>query len=176
MARPSAFEGDHKMNRFTWCMRAALAVAMALPPAVHAADTPEPAPVAEPPAANPLVVARAQIKAQQWDKAVAELQRVGLQKDADWNNLMGFAQRKKASPDLAAAQRYYDAALRIKPDHRGALEYAGELDLMKGDLPRAEQRLAALAKACPSGCEEFDDLKGEIARFKANGNKYVAKP
>ena len=86
---------------------------------------------------------------------------------------MGYAQRKQATPDLAAAQRYYDAALRIDPRHLGALEYAGELALMKGELPVAEVRLAALDKACNARCEEFDDLKKAIARYKANGNRWV---
>ena len=36
--------------------------------------------------------------------------------------------------------------------HRGALEYSGELYLMIGNLPMAEQRLAALDKACFLPC------------------------
>ena len=40
---------------------------------------------------------------------------------------------------------------------------------MKGDLPTAEVRLAALAKLCNSPCEPLDDLKKAIARYKATG-------
>ena len=47
--------------------------------------------------------------------------------------------------------------------------------LIQGDLAGAEQRLAALTKACGGKCEELDDLKDAITRFKANGNKYVQK-
>ncbi len=61
--------------------------------------------------------------------------------------------------------------MRINPKHRGALEYSGELYLMTGDLAKAEQRLAALDKACTFGCGEFSDLKKAIAQYKANGNK-----
>ena len=86
---------------------------------------------------------------------------------------MGFAQRKQARPDLDAAQRYYDAALRIDPNHQGALEYAGELDLMRGRLPEAEQKLQRLSKLCSSPCEPLDDLKKAIERYKANGNRHV---
>ncbi|HET9822775.1 MAG TPA: tetratricopeptide repeat protein, partial [Burkholderiaceae bacterium] len=108
-----------------------------------------------------------------WPDAIADLKRVNDTKSADWNNLMGYAHRKLSPPDLAAAERHYDAALAIDAQHRGALEYSGELYLMKGDLARAEQRLAQLARAC-TACEELEDLKQAVARFKANGNRYVA--
>ena len=139
----------------------------------HSADSAPPDPPSRPAAADPLATARARIQAQQWPAAIEELRKVGATSNADWNNLMGYAQRKQATPDLAAAQRYYDAALRIDPRHLGALEYAGELALMKGELPVAEVRLAALDKACNARCEEFDDLKKAIARYKANGNRWV---
>jgi hypothetical protein len=45
---------------------------------------------------------------------------------------------------------------------------------MLGDLAKAEQRLAALDKACFLPCEEYTDLKKAVERFKANGNRYVA--
>ena len=139
----------------------------------HSADSAPPDPPSRPAASDPLAMARARIQAQQWPAAIEELRKVGATSNADWNNLMGYAQRKQATPDLAAAQRYYDAALRIDPRHLGALEYAGELALMKGELPVAEARLAALDKACNARCEEFDDLKKAIARYKANGNRWV---
>jgi len=120
-----------------------------------------------------LAQARSHIEAGQWAAAHAELVRLNDTASADWNNLMGYLQRKKASPDLAAAERYYDAALRIDPGHRGALEYSGELYLMKGDLASAERRLAALDKACFFGCEQYTDLKKAIERYKAAGNQYV---
>ena len=46
---------------------------------------------------------------------------------------------------------------------------------MKGELSRAEQRLAELARVCGGPCEEQADLKRAIDRFKANGNKFVAE-
>lgn len=139
----------------------------------HAADSTPPTEPDKPAIADPLAMARARIQAKQWPAAIDELRKLNATSNADWNNLMGYAQRKQATPDLAAAQRYYDAALRIDPRHLGALEYAGELALMKGELPVAEARLAALDKACNARCEEFDDLKGAVARYKANGNRWV---
>lgn len=139
-----------------------------------AADTPEPPPPSPARAAaqpqvqiQPLAAARAHIQAQRWVAAIDELKRVNATGDADWNNLMGYAHRKQAKPDLDASQRYYDAALRINPQHAGALEYAGELALMKKDLPTAEMHLAALAKLCKSPCEQLDDLKKAVAAYKA---------
>lgn len=134
-----------------------------------AADT-EPAPAT----ADKLAAARAQIAAKSWRGAIDELKKVNDPSSADWNNLMGYSLRKAKVPDYDAAEKYYDAALRIDPQHRGALEYSGELYLMKGDLAKAEARLAALDKACRLPCEEYTDLKKAVAAYKANGNKYVA--
>ena len=146
----------------------------ALAPAVaRAADTPPPPPSAPAKPADPLAGAREHIQAKRWAAAMGELQRVNAGNNADWNNLMGYVLRKQATPDLDGAQRHYDAALRINPQHRGALEYSGELALMRGNLPQAEERLASLGRVCSSNCEELDDLKKGIERYKANGNRYT---
>ncbi len=87
---------------------------------------------------------------------------------------MGFTLRKGTAPDLAASEKYYDAALRIDPHHRDTLEYSGELYLMKGDLTKAQSRLAALRAECGTSCAQYGELKGAIDRYQANGNKYVS--
>ncbi len=152
--------------------RAALALSLLFALAgAQAADTPEPAPA---PArmADPLASARMAIERQRWAAAIDELKKLDATASADWNNLMGYALRKQAVPDLDGAQRHYDAALRLNPEHRGALEYSGELALMKGDVATAEAKLAVLSKVCGGACSELDDLKKAVARYKANGNKY----
>ncbi len=136
----------------------------------HAADTPEPPPART---ADPLTSARKAIADERWNAAIAELRKVNATGSADWNNLLGYALRKQAKPDLDGAQRHYDAALRLDPRHKGALEYAGELALMKSDLVTAEAHLAALARLCPGGCEEHTDLQKAIARYKSNGNRWL---
>ena len=93
---------------------------------------------------------------------------------ADWNNLMGYSLRKADPANYASAERFYNDALQVDPRHRGALEYSGELYLMTGNLPLAEQRLAVLDTVCASSCPEQADLKRAVARYKAAGNKYVA--
>jgi tetratricopeptide (TPR) repeat protein len=86
---------------------------------------------------------------------------------------MGYSLRKTGAANYGESEKYYNEALRINPKHRGALEYSGELYLMTGNLPMAEERLAALDKACFLPCEEHADLKKAVARYKAAGNKYV---
>jgi tetratricopeptide (TPR) repeat protein len=111
--------------------------------------------------------ARSLIGEKKWVAAIDELKRVNDAASADWNNLMGYTHRKAPAPDYAAAERYYDAALRIDPQHRGALEYSGELYLMTGDVARAEARLAALDQACKLPCDEYTQLKKAVAAHKA---------
>ena len=147
------------------------ALLFSLAPLAARADDTTPAPpppeAARAAPAAPLAAAQAHIKAQRWVAAVEELRRVNATRDADWNNLLGYALRKQANPDLPGAQKHYDAALRINPRHLGALEYAGELALMKRDLATAEAHLAALARLCRSPCEPLDDLKLAVARYRA---------
>jgi tetratricopeptide (TPR) repeat protein len=159
------------MNHFFTRYAAAAVLSMGFALA-HAADT-TPA-TATPAQADKLAPARELIAQNRWRDAITALQAVADTHSADWNNLMGYSHRKAKTPDYAAAERYYDAALRIEPKHRGALEYSGELYLMLGDLPKAEARLQALDKACTFGCEEYKDLKAAVARYKSNGNRYVA--
>ena len=127
-----------------------------------AADT-QPSPQ---PAPDKFSAVRAQIAANNFPGAIDELKRINATGDADWNNLMGYSLRKGATPDFAGAEKFYNEALRIDPKHLGALEYSGELYLQTGDLARAEQRLAALDKACFFGCSEYSDLKKAIAQYK----------
>jgi Flp pilus assembly protein TadD len=162
-------------RRIGLCAAGAFLLLWASASPVHAADDPPAAPAARTgaPAADPLGTARQHIAAKRWSDAITELRRVNATGQADWNNLMGYSLRKQARPDLDGAQRYYDAALRIDPRHKGALEYSGELALMRGDLPTAQQRLDRLKEVCASGCEELDDLAGAIKRFQAAGNRHV---
>ena len=113
-----------------------------------------------------LTDARISIKSNKYDQALKQLQSANEINSADWNNLMGYSLRKKQPPDLVASEKYYQAALKIDPSHRAALEYYGELLLMKKDLPGAEAMLARLDKACLFGCEEYSDLKASIAKYQ----------
>jgi tetratricopeptide (TPR) repeat protein len=111
--------------------------------------------------------AQKEIKAKNYDGAIKTLLAANEPNSADWNNLLGYAERKKSPPDLNAAERYYQAALKIDPKPKGALEYYGELLLMKNDLSGAEQMLARLNKVCFFSCEEYRDLKTAITKYKS---------
>ncbi len=137
---------------------------LALSPA-QAVDMTPPPPPADAAPADPLGAARGLIGQQRWADAIAELKRINLTANADWNNLMGYSHRKAKTPDLAAAERYYDAALRLDPRHRGALEYSGELFLQKGEPARAEARLAMLTQHCGQ-CAEQAQLQRAIEAYR----------
>ena len=127
------------------------------------------------PASDKLSAARSAIAAADWRGAIDALRRADDPASADWNNLMGYALRKASPPDVAAAERHYDAALRIDPKHRDALEYSGELYLMTDRLSLAEQRLAALDRACMLPCGQYTDLKKAVARYKAEHGAGAAR-
>ena len=114
-----------------------------------------------------LTEARASIKSENYDQAVKQLQAANETSSANWNNLLGYSLRKKQPPDLVGAEKYYQAALKIDPRHRGALEYYGKLKLLNNDLPGAEALLARLDKACTFGCEEYSDLKEAVRKYKS---------
>lgn len=84
--------------------------------------------------------------------------------NADIFNLLGFSLRK--SGDLAGAASYYQRALAMDPNHKGALEYQGELFLQTGNRAAAEANLARLRRLCPNGCEELEDLEEAIKASK----------
>ncbi len=81
--------------------------------------------------------------------------------DADIQNLLGFVHRKIGKLDAAGV--YYQRALDIDPKHRGALEYQGELFLLRGEEDAAHANLEKLDKICWMECSEYDVLKKAIA-------------
>lgn len=106
------------------------------------------------------------IKAEKFEQAIAKLGEA-LEKnpnDADLLNLMAFSNRKLGRFDTA--MEYYQKALSIEPDHRGANEYLGELYLELGQLDKAEERLEILDKECFFGCREFDELERAIEEYR----------
>ena len=111
---------------------------------------------------------RQAINSKEFDLAIKLLkENTEQQSSADWNNLMGYSLRKKNPPALTESEKYYQTALQIDPKHRGALEYYGELLLLKNDLLGAESMLKQLDKVCTFGCEEYKDLKKSIQTYKS---------
>jgi tetratricopeptide (TPR) repeat protein len=113
--------------------------------------------------------AKAMVDAKNYRGAMPILEKIVAKdpRNADALNLMGFSSRKLGKPD--DAMEYYQKALAINPNHVGANEYLGEFYLEMKNLPKAEERLKVLAKAC-KGCEEQKDLEAAIAKYKASSS------
>ena len=103
------------------------------------------------------------IAADKYNEAILPLKSAekSAHEDADIQNLLGFVHRKTGKLDAAGG--FYQRALEINPKHKGALEYQGELFLMRGDKDAAQANLAKLDKICWLGCSEYDDLEKAIA-------------
>ena len=114
-----------------------------------------------------LAEAEKAVKAQEWNKAIGLLNRVVADspKSADAYNYLGYSHRKLGNRDQALS--YYNHALYLDANHRGALEYLGELYLDMKDLPKAEEQLARLSRVCGPRCAEYRDLQQQVENFKA---------
>lgn len=106
------------------------------------------------------------IAAEKFHEAIAPLHSAekSARNDADIQNLLGFVHRKIGKLDEAGF--YYRRALEIDPKHKGALEYQGELFLMRGEKDAAYANLKKLDKICWMGCSEYDVLKKAIAELQ----------
>jgi len=110
--------------------------------------------------------AREYIKAGELKKATKQLDKVVDQdkSHADAWNLLGFASRKMGDFDTSADA--YTKALTLEPDHKGALEYQGELFISQGTIPKAQANLARLVSLCPKGCDERSNLEQALAKLQ----------
>jgi tetratricopeptide (TPR) repeat protein len=109
-----------------------------------------------------LASVRAKIKAKDFKGALAELTpMLATYQHADVYNLMGFSLRKTG--DYKQAYTFYRKALDFDPDHKGALEYLGELYVETGQMDKAKENVVRLQQLCPSGCEELADLEKAIS-------------
>jgi tetratricopeptide (TPR) repeat protein len=116
-----------------------------------------------------LTSVRAKIKAKDFKAAIAELTPLlETHQHADVYNLMGFSLRKLK--DYKQAYTFYRKALEFDPEHKGALEYLGELYVETGQMDKAKEHVTLLRKLCPSGCEELADLEQAIADAAPKAN------
>jgi len=107
------------------------------------------------------------VKVEDYTKAIGLLQTVIDEnpKNANAWNYMGYSLRHLKQYDDALAA--YKKALKIKPKHKGALEYLGELYLEIGLLEKAKLQLENLDKACFFPCKQYRELKEEIEKYEA---------
>ncbi len=108
-----------------------------------------------------LTSVRARIKAKDYASALTELRKLAEDvQHADVYNLLGFTLRKTG--DFKTSLTYYTKAIEMQPEHKAAREYLGELYVETGNIEKAREQLAVLAKLCPGGCEEREDLQKAI--------------
>jgi tetratricopeptide (TPR) repeat protein len=105
------------------------------------------------------------IENKQFEQAILELNKEDLD-DADVANLLGYSNRKLENYDVAL--KYYQHALSINPEHKGANEYLGELYLETGEIDKAKQRLGILDDACFFSCSEYTTLKRSIEKYETS--------
>jgi tetratricopeptide (TPR) repeat protein len=121
-----------------------------------------------------LTSVRAKIKAKDFKAAIVELTpMLETHQHADVYNLMGFSLRKSGDPKQAYT--FYRKALDFDPEHKGALEYLGELYVETGQVDKARENVVLLKKLCPGGCEELADLEQAIASASPRASAASAK-
>ena len=159
---------------------------LAITPTANAANTgggsaPAPAPVATPtptptqsaqtptPAAaksvnTELAKVTTLLNANNFKQALADLKIIDseFKNNADVNNLLGYSSRKLKQYKPAAT--YYEKALKLNPNHIGALEYQGELFVLTNKVAAAKKNLVKLEKLCGLSCDEYLDLKKAIGK------------
>ena len=145
----------------------AIEAALAPPAAAGAAPAPSPQSLLTLPGAAEGDLAYAQasglINEKRWAEAWGELTRARLAfgPHPDVLTYQGYVQRRMGQYDIA--ESYYQQALAIAPAHRGALEYYGELKVVRGDTRGAQVLLARLDAACAFGCPEAEELRRWIS-------------
>ena len=142
-------------------------------PAPVATPTPTPTPTQAAPTPTPaaaksvnseLAKVTTLLNANNFKQALADLKIIDseFKNNADVNNLLGYSSRKLKQYKPAA--RYYEKALRIDPNHLGAIEYQGELFVLTNKVSAAKRNLAKLEKLCGLKCGEYLDLKKAIGK------------
>lgn len=95
-------------------------------------------------------------EAGRYPEALTAMQALDDGSSADVVTYIGFIKRKMGH--MAEAQMYYEAALHMQRDHRGALEYYGEWFVMMGRIDKARQNLSRIATVYGSDTKEYAAL------------------
>jgi len=101
------------------------------------------------------------IKNEKYSEAIKGLEKILEQnkykQDPDILTHYAFALRK--TKNFKKSEEYYNKALNIDPQHRGALEYLGELYV---DTQRSNLAKEVLKKLENCRCQEYSELKNYI--------------
>ena len=105
-----------------------------------------------------------------FEEAIAGLKVLGasIGPNADVLNYLGYSSRKLGRFEQALG--YYEQALALDANHRGAHEYLGELFVELRQMDKARAQLATLDRLCPYGCTEREMLADRIAAVVVGAN------
>ena len=142
-------------------------------PVVAPTPTPTPTPTVVTPTPTPAAVKTVNaelakvttlLNANNFKQALSDLKVIDseFKNNADVNNLLGYSSRKLKQYKPAAT--YYEKALKLNPNHLGALEYQGELFVLTSKVSAAKKNLVKLEKLCGLKCGEYLDLKKAIGK------------
>lgn len=147
---------------------ALLAVSPTVSYAAGSSDEPQ---VSEPSVRDNYRSAVNAVEAKNFRKAIGLLNKVIDEKPrhADALNYLGYSHRKLG--DYARGVSYYQKALSLEADHKGANEYLGQAYVELGNLVGAEKQLATLEGICGTRCDEYKSLKSAIDAAKARNAK-----
>ena len=147
----------------------ALALAVSAPPAFAMGSDSTPPPAPKPAPAPPRSdsgynEAERAVKAKQYEDAIKKLEAVVAKepRNVDALNYLAYSHRELGRYDISMG--YYQKALALNANHRGANEYLGQLYLKMGKTKEAQAQLAKLQKLCGRGCEEYESLRAAIAK------------
>jgi len=99
-------------------------------------------------------------KSGRFDEALAMLDTVKDQNNAEVLNYRGYATRKLGRTDEGIS--YYLQSVKLDPQYAKVREYLGEAYVIKGQLDMAKDQLATIKTICGTGCEEYQDLNAAI--------------
>ena len=86
----------------------------------------------------------------------------------DIMSLLGFSYRK--TRQFEDALTFYQWALKVEPEHKGANEYLGELYLETNQLDKAVRQLEILDSICAFSCKEYTKLKNAIDTYQESAS------
>ncbi|SCB62073.1 Tetratricopeptide repeat-containing protein [Rhizobium aethiopicum] len=99
-------------------------------------------------------------KAGRYEEALAMLDTVKDQDNAEVLNYRGYATRKLGRTDEGIS--YYLKSVKLDPQYAKVREYLGEAYVIKGRLDLAREQLNSIKVICGTACEEYQDLNAVI--------------
>jgi tetratricopeptide (TPR) repeat protein len=99
-------------------------------------------------------------KAGRYEEALATLDTVKDQNNAQVLNYRGYATRKLGRTDEGIS--YYLKSVELDPKYAQVREYLGEAYVIKGRVDLAKEQLGIIKTICGTDCEPYEDLNAAI--------------